>query len=104
MIADPLRPCPSSSEHDGRYRCTDDCPLCLGKGIVRVAPGGQLGPVVSGTLADVIDWLRERVPLPGESTSSAPSCYRCENGEHDACGGPESGCGCAAEGHGFAWY
>jgi hypothetical protein len=64
---DPLRPCPSSSEHDGRYRCTDECPTCLGKGIVRVAPDGQPGPVVSGTLADVIDWLRERVRLPGES-------------------------------------
>jgi hypothetical protein len=63
---DPLRPCPSSSEHDGRYRCTDDCPLCLGKGIVRVAPDGRLGPITRGTLADVIDWLRARVRLPRE--------------------------------------
>lgn len=32
--------------------------------------------------------------------STAPSCARCENDEHDKCGGPESGCGCAYENHG----
>lgn len=31
---------------------------------------------------------------------SAPPCFRCKNDEHEQCGGPESGCGCAAEGHG----
>jgi hypothetical protein len=65
-VTDPLRPCPSSSEHDGRYRCAADCPLCLGKGIVRVAPGGQLGPLTRGTIDDVIRWLREHARLPGE--------------------------------------
>lgn len=30
---------------------------------------------------------------------AAPACIACERNEHDACGGSESGCGCAARGH-----
>lgn len=30
---------------------------------------------------------------------SAPACARCRDDEHEKCGGPELGCGCAANNH-----
>jgi hypothetical protein len=45
------------------------------------------------------DREHEEADRETRARDAAPACYRCENDEHDACGGPESGCGCAARGH-----
>lgn len=37
--------------------------------------------------------------LVGLLISQTPSCSACQRGNHLKCGGPESGCGCAYEGH-----
>lgn len=36
---------------------------------------------------------------PPSAYPPAPPCRACEVGKHEECGGPESGCGCAAMGH-----
>lgn len=52
-----------------------------------------LEPEVYAQLLAYVENLKKR-------RSMAQPCAACREGEHTKCGGPESGCGCAADNHG----
>lgn len=82
-------------------RATVECAIATA---LREAPIAAIRSLVE-KLADGTPVIRlDRARLPplafGKPRSTAPSCSACRDDRHEACGGPESGCGCAADGHG----